>query len=62
MKTLTRKHAFDVAKREIAEWNVKLPRGLLMAILFCYIHRLIEGESVEETFFKKREPQIDFQI
>lgn len=48
---MTRKHLIKAAKLEIELWHT-LPPGLAMIILFCFIHRITEGESFEETFFK----------
>jgi len=63
MKTqLSRKYAFKIAKQELNQWKGSIPRSLLMAILFCYIHRLLEGESFEETFHSKQTTSIDYQI
>lgn len=47
------------AKQEVNSW--KLPNGLVMAILFSFIHRVTTGESVEETFFKSQ-PIQDYEI
>lgn len=63
MKRTTRKHLEEVARLEIREWNNKLPRGLVIAILFAFIHRFTTGETVEETFFRKPEASaLDYQI
>lgn len=60
---MTRKHLIAVAKQEIREWHV-MPRGIVLAILFAYIHRLTTGETVEETFFpnKTKPAQPDYEI
>lgn len=58
---MTKKQMFAVARDEVEAWN--LNHGLVMAILFCYIHRLGEGESFEQTFpCRPITPPIDFQI
>lgn len=49
------------AKAEEKEW-VGLPQGICIAILFCFIHRLTTGETVEETFFKSGKVAGDYQI
>jgi hypothetical protein len=54
---MTRKEMIRVAKLEIAEWETckkgkpYMPHGLVLVILFAFIHRLTTGETVEETFF-----------
>lgn len=58
---MTRRKMEKVAKLEIREWrdNPLVPRSLVLAILFAFIHRLTTGETVEETFFKKGEVNAD---
>lgn len=58
---MTRKQLIKIAKEEINQWT-GYPRAYALAILFCFIHRVVEGESYEETFCKKRSKQIDYQI
>lgn len=58
---MTKKQLIKVAKQEMQEW-VNLPPGLVLAILFAFVHRVTEGETVEETFFKQPEPSQDWQI
>lgn len=58
---MTKRQMTEIAKQEIREW-VGVPNGLALIILFCFIHRVCEGKTVEETFFKKCEPAIDFEI
>ena len=58
---MTRKHLIQTAKLEMREWR-KLPPGLVMAILFAFIHRATTGETVEETFLKPTQPEADYQI
>lgn len=60
MKRLT-KNLIEIAKLEMEEWKPALTRGLLIAVLFAFIHRVTEGETIEETFFKQR-PQPDYEI
>ena len=60
---MTQKQMIAVAKDEIRIWN-KLPHGLVLAILWAFIHRISTGYTVEESFFSKEptEQPIDFQI
>lgn len=57
---MTEKKMIEMAKLEINAW--RLPPGLVMMILFAYIHRLRTGNTVEDTFFKPVEPVEDYQI
>jgi hypothetical protein len=59
---MTKKALIKVAKLEIAAWRRSLPEGLVLAILFAFIHRAVEGEPIEETFFKPVEPVMDYEI
>lgn len=59
---MTRKHLVKVARLELRAWGSSLPRGLVMAILFAFIHRAVEGESFEETFCTQPPPAIDYEI
>lgn len=43
---------WKVARDEADRWSRALPAGLVMAILFCFAHRLTMGETFEETFCK----------
>ncbi len=62
MIRITKKELIAVAKEEIAVW-VDMPRGIPMAILWAFIHRVTTGETVEETFFSnKQTPITDYQI
>lgn len=58
---MTRASLIKVAKQEIREWP-RLPQGLALSILFCFIHRMTTGETVEQTFFKPQPPVEDYQI
>jgi len=59
---MTRTKMVKVAQQEIRCWR-KLPPGLVMAILFAFIHRVTTGETVEETFFKPiNPPPPDYEI
>lgn len=40
----------QVARQEVKAWGHRLPNGLVMAILFAFVHRVTTGETVEETF------------
>lgn len=59
---MTKKHLLKVARLELREWKSSLSPGLVMAILFAFIHRATEGETIEETFFKPVEPVPDYEI
>jgi hypothetical protein len=62
---MTRKHLIKVANLEIAAWNRgqnKLPGGLVLAILFAFIHHATTGETVEETFFQPQTPALEYEI
>lgn len=63
MKECSQKEMQRVARLEIQAWN-KVPPGLVMAILFAFVHRLTTGDTVEETFFKsaKTQQQPDYEI
>lgn len=53
---------YAIARDEIARWH-NLPRGLVMAILFAFIHRLTTGKTFEESFCQPApEPVTDYQI
>lgn len=58
---MTRKHLERVARAEMAEWR-QLPRGLVLAILFAFIHRVTTGNTVEETFFPPATAELDWEI
>lgn len=53
-----------IARDEIERWNQLGNRPLVTAIIFCICHRLITGETFEETFCKPGvcEPGNDYQI
>jgi len=57
---ITKKYLFAVARQEMDEWLPSVNRGFLMAILFCFIHRLTTGERFEQTFMSP--PLDDYQI
>jgi hypothetical protein len=60
-----RKHLIEIAKQEEAAWQQgcrPLPRGIARAILFAFVHRVTTGESVEETFFKTKPTELDYEI
>lgn len=60
MKARFKAHMISVAKQEIREW--KYPNGVALAVLFCFIERLTTGQTVEELFFKRKEPTTDYEI
>jgi len=60
-----KKHLTTVARAEIETWDRgirPLPRGLAIAILFAFIHRVTTGETVEQTFFGNQSKQPDYEI
>lgn len=60
---MTKKEMIRVAKLEMQEWKPgRMPPGIVLAILFCFIHRLSTGETVEETFFKPAAAPVDYEI
>jgi hypothetical protein len=58
---ITRKELIAVAKLEMKEWK-NLPDGLVMAILFAFVHRVTTGETIEETFQLCKTPIDDYEI
>lgn len=58
---MTQKHLIKIAKLEIDEWR-NMPRGLVLAILFCFIHRATTGNTFEETFLKPKQFESDYEI
>lgn len=58
---MTTKGMMKVAKAEIDAWS-ELPRGLVLAILFSFIHRVTTGETIEETFFHSPTTEGDYEI
>lgn len=58
---MTRNRLIKVAKLEMARWH-GLPNGLVLAILFCYIEHVVNGEPIEKTFFGEGAPQPDYEI
>lgn len=58
---MTEKQLIKVAKLEMREWR-NIPEGLVMVILWAFIHRVTTGNTIEETFFKKPEAVPDYEI
>ena len=58
---MTQKQLIKVAKQEIGAWR-GLPSGLVLAILFAFIHRVTTGNTVEESFFGEPQTDTDYQI
>ena len=49
---MTKQTLIKVARLEMAEWRAdKIAPGVVLAILFAFIHRVTDGCTVEETFF-----------
>lgn len=46
---ISESHLVAVAKEEITHWN--LPPGLVLAILWAFIHRATTGRTIEEDGF-----------
>ena len=61
---MTQKQLIKVAREEIAVWDGSktMPRGLVIAILFAFIHRVTTGNTVEETFFPQKAVVPDYEI
>lgn len=59
--SINRENLYRVARMELREWR-GLDRGIVLAILFCFIHRVTTGERVEDTFFNCGERWDDYQI
>ena len=61
---MTKKQLIKIAKLEIEEWSGPkgLPKGIALIVLFCFIHRVTEGETVEQTFFKPKPATGDYEI
>ena len=59
---MSHKEVYAIARAEIDAWDRKrsLPRGLVMAILFCFIHRLLTGKTFEQSFCHPSKP--DYEI
>jgi hypothetical protein len=57
---MTRNQLNEVAKDEIWRWK-DLPSGLVMAILFAFIHRVTTGETIEEFMSSCTKPA-DYEI
>lgn len=52
----------EVARLEIKAWH-NLSPGLVMIILFSFIHRFVTGKTLEQSFFRpKEQTEIDYQI
>lgn len=51
----------QVARQEAKAWD-KLPIGLVMAILFAFVHRVTTRETVEETFLAPKEETWSYEI
>lgn len=54
-----RAYLVEVAKQEMQEW--RMPDGVVMAILFCYVERVITGKRIEELY-RWAETSDDYEI
>lgn len=56
LKSINKNHLTEIAKDEIAKWDRKggIPEGLTLAILFSFVHRAVDGESIEVFMQKLR--------
>jgi len=59
---MTKRDLVRTAKLEIEEWP-ELPQGLALAILFAFIHRVTEGERVEDFLDRitNQQPAIEYE-
>jgi hypothetical protein len=53
-----------IARDEVWRWTRKgtMPEGIVLAILFCFCHRLTTGKTFEETFCASEQIETDYQI
>lgn len=58
---MSKQSLIKAARLEISVWR-HLPRGLVLAILFAFIHRATEGCTVEESFFTRADHVPDYEI
>lgn len=58
-----REPIYKIAREEVSAWtrSGRLSEGLVMAILFTFIHRYTTGRTFEESFGEK-ESELDYQI
>lgn len=59
---LTRSYLIEVAKLEMRAWCSSVPKPLVLAILFCFITRAVEGKSFEEVFLGGESSAGDYEI
>ncbi len=57
----TKSHLESVARAEAKEWR-NLPSGLVIAILFAFVHRATTGQTVDELMQELSTPATDYQI
>jgi hypothetical protein len=57
---MTEKKMIAIAREEERQWNY--PNGVVMTILWAFIHRLKTGRTIEEDFFKPKTQEIDYEI
>ncbi len=59
---MNRKQMIRMAKLEMKAWKPSVPSGLVLAILFAFIHRATTGETVEESFFFNEPQAPEYEI
>lgn len=62
-QTLERKSMIEVARLEIDAWTKKghFTKGVILAILWSFIHRYTTGQSIEDMFGGEK-PEPEYQI
>jgi hypothetical protein len=52
---------FAIARDEVNRWKPGF-RGVALAVLFCFIHRVTTGKTFEESFNSNHKAEPDYQI
>lgn len=58
---MSEKKLIRIAKDEIKRWH-NLNRGLALAILWAFIHRITTGKTIEDSFFGGGSVNTDYEI
>ncbi len=58
---MKQKDLIKIAKQEIKAWH-GIPHGVVMVILWSFIHRVTTGNTIEESFFPDPKPITDYEI